>query len=69
MSKTITLTVGRDGKVRSEAHGFRGVGCEDVIKKLTAGLSTEVASSEHKAEYYLAEETRESLAQGEGGNS
>ena len=55
MTETITITISPNGEdVKMDAQGFTGGKCEDIIKKISAGVG-EVIESKKKPEYYMTE--------------
>lgn len=63
MSKTVKITLGKDGSVRVEASGFKGESCEEA----TAFLDKIFGKAEkrtHKDSYYEEVEEKDKLIDG-----
>ena len=55
MSKTLKVTVAKNGEVTIEADGFVGPWCESIVNELVKhqGKGCKEVHQEHKPEYYL----------------
>ena len=56
--KEIEITIDVNGEISLDLDGFKGKGCDDLIKKLTNAMRGKVKSVKKKNDYYSAEETQ-----------
>jgi hypothetical protein len=52
--KYIDIKIGPDGTISVDLVGYKGVGCEEDLRKITKVLGTPVSSAK-KSEYYEAQ--------------
>jgi hypothetical protein len=54
--KTITVRIGKDGKLLAETHGLKGTECLKYVEPLQQLLDAEVVDSEYTNEFFESTE-------------
>jgi DUF2997 family protein len=52
--KTITIRIAKDGSIRAETHGLKGLECLPYISRIAALTDAEVVDSYYTTEFYEA---------------
>ena len=60
--KTVQIVIGPDGTVEMEAHGFKGNGCEKVVKQLVKDLG-EVDDEGRKPDWSMPEPSKSTVTE------